>query len=154
VQALVGAADVPPRRQVTGLDLRRFQLTAAVLDRVCGLPFGKAELFGAASGGVRVDDPACDLAVAAALASAYAGIPTPPGSAFVGEIALTGLVRPARGMAQRVAAARAAGCTTVFAPPGSDHGAKELRVVEVGRLHDALSWALRASSQGGGRRSA
>ena len=90
VQALVGASDGPARRQATGLDPRRFQLVAAVLDRGAGIPLGRSELFGASSGGVRLDDPACDLAVAAALASAATGVAPPAGSAFVGEVALTG----------------------------------------------------------------
>jgi len=54
-----------------------------------GVPLGRSELFGASSGGVRLEDPACDLAIAAALASAAAGVAPPPGSAFVGEVALT-----------------------------------------------------------------
>jgi DNA repair protein RadA/Sms len=144
VQALVGAVEGVARRQVTGLDARRFQLIAAVLDRAGGIPLGRAELFGASAGGVRVDDPACDLAVAAALASAATGAVPPPGSAFVGEVALTGLVRPASAMSQRLAAARAAGVTTVFGPApaagqGPDHA---LRLVPVRHLRDALGWAL------------
>ena len=75
VQALVGSVDGPARRQTTGLDARRFQLMAAVLARAGGYRLGRAELFGASSGGMRVDDPAADLAVAAALASAVSGIP-------------------------------------------------------------------------------
>jgi hypothetical protein len=66
VQALVVPGEGPPRRQATGLDPRRFQLVAAVLDRAAGLPLARSELFGAAAGGVKVGDPACDLAVAAA----------------------------------------------------------------------------------------
>ena len=108
VQALVGSVDGPARRQTTGLDGRRFQLMAAVLARA-GHGLGRAELFGASSGGMRVDDPAADLAVAAALASAVSGVPTPEGAAFVGEVSLTGLVRPASAMPQRLAAAEAAG---------------------------------------------
>ena len=77
---------------------------------------GRSELYGATAGGLRVDDPACDLAVAAALASSATGRPPPAGSAFVGEVALTGQVRPAPGLAQRLSAARAAGIRTVFAP--------------------------------------
>ena len=79
VQALVGASDGPARRQATGLDPRRFQLVAAVLDRGAGVPLGRCELFGASSGGVRLDDPACDLAIAAALASAATGVAPPAG---------------------------------------------------------------------------
>jgi len=142
VQALVGSPEGPARRQATGLDLRRFQLVAAVLDRAVGLPLGRAELFGAASGGVRVDDPACDLAVAAALASAVTGAVPPPGAAFVGEVSLTGLVRPAAAMAQRLQAARAAGCGVVFAPEGPPTGAEGVLVRPVRHVRDALAWAL------------
>jgi DNA repair protein RadA/Sms len=145
VQALVAPTESPPRRQVTGLDLRRFQLVAAVLARE-GLSIGRSDLFGASSGGARIDDPGCDLAVAAALASAATGSPAPGGSAFVGEIALTGLVRPVGGMAQRVSAARAAGIETVFAPPGTPRG-DGVRTVAVSHVRDALTWA-RAGSGG------
>jgi DNA repair protein RadA/Sms len=139
VQALVAPTDGPARRQVTGLDGRRFQLVAAVLERA-GVHLGRSDLFGASSGGVRVDDPACDLAVAAALASAATGVAPPAGTAFVGEVGLTGLVRPAPAMAQRLAAARAAGISTVFGPgePGIREG---VRVVPVRRVRDALTWA-------------
>ena len=139
VQALVGSSDGPARRQATGLDARRFQLIAAVLDRVAGLSLGRSELFGASSGGVRVDDPACDLAVAAALASAATGSAPPRGSAFVGEVSLTGLVRAAPAMAQRFAAARAAGVSTVFAPPG-EFAHADVEVVPVRHVIEALSW--------------
>jgi len=154
VQALVGATEGPARRQATGLDLRRFQLVAAVLDRAIGLGLGRAELFGASGGGVRIEDPACDLAVAAALASAAAGVPPPPGAAFVGEIALTGLVRPAPAMAQRLAAARAAGCTTVFVPRGEVTAPEGLRIVSVGQVAEALTWARRPAGTRSERRSA
>jgi DNA repair protein RadA/Sms len=151
VQALVGGGDGPSRRQVTGLDLRRFQQVAAVLERSIGLPLGRSELFGAVAGGIRVDDPAGDLAVAAALASAATGLAPPEAAAFVGEIALTGQVRPAAAMEQRVAAARAAGCTTLFGPEraGPLDG---LRVVTVGHVSEALGWALSPAGTVGGRR--
>jgi DNA repair protein RadA/Sms len=141
VQALVRPTDGPARRQATGIDLRRFQLIAAVLDRV-GVPLGRAELFGAASGGVRVDDPACDLAVAAALASAAGGSPPPEAAAFVGEISLTGQIRSVPSMPQRLAAARAAGCRVVFAPRGHAEALGGMQVVSVGHVAEALAWSL------------
>jgi DNA repair protein RadA/Sms len=144
VQALVGAPDGPARRQVTGLDGRRFQLVAAVLDRSGGVPLARAELFGAVAGGARVDDPACDLAVAAALTSAATGIATPPGTAFLGEVSLTGLVRPAPAMTARLQAARAAGCSEVFAAEAVGPG-QGAQVVPVRHVRDALGWALPAS---------
>jgi DNA repair protein RadA/Sms len=139
VQALVGTSDGPARRQATGLDGRRFQLVAAVLDRVAGLSLGRGELFGASSGGVKVDDPACDLAIAAALTSAATGVAAPSRAAFVGEVSLTGMVRAAPAMTQRLAAARAAGITTVFAPAG-DTLADGLHVVPVRHVMQALDW--------------
>jgi DNA repair protein RadA/Sms len=142
IQALVGSADGSGRRQATGLDGRRFPLVAAVLDSAIGLPFGRAELYGATAGGVKVDDPAADLAIAAALVSAATGVPAPSATAFVGELSLTGSVRPAAGLPQRLAAARAAGCTTVFVPwdahPGGLEGV-EIRTVR--HVFEALGWA-------------
>ena len=141
----MAAGDGPGRRQATGIDARRFQLVAAVLDRVGGLPLGRAELFGASSGGLRIDDPASDLAVAAALASAATGATPPEGSAFVGEIALTGSIRPAPAMHQRLAAAAAAGCTTVYAA-GSADASEDVSIRPVRHVVDALGWALDARS--------
>ncbi len=146
VQALVAPTDGPPRRQATGLDPRRFQLVAAVLDRAAGIRLARADLYGASSGGMRVDDPSCDLAVAAALASAASGVPPPEGSAFVGEVSLTGLVRPAPGLDHRIAAARAAGRTVVFTP--GDRASEEgVRVVPVRHVRDALKWAKAGSAR-------
>jgi DNA repair protein RadA/Sms len=148
VQALVAPAEGAPRRQTTGLDLRRFQVVAAVVQRAAGLPLARAELYGASCGGIRVEDPACDLAVTAALASAASGVPAPAGSAFVGEVALTGLLRPAAGMDQRLAAARAAGCTHVYAAANGSEPRRptdgRVRVVDVRDVRDALAWALPA----------
>jgi DNA repair protein RadA/Sms len=140
VQALVGSVDGPARRQTTGLDARRFQLMAAVLARSAGFRLGRAELYGASSGGLRVDDPAADLAVAAALASAASGVPTPEGAAFVGEVTLTGVVRHVSGMSQRLAAAEAAGCRHVYAAPGPGTGRHPL-LIPVRDVSEALTWA-------------
>ena len=141
VQALVVPTEGPARRQSTGLDPGRFQLVAAVLDRMVGAPLARAELFGATSGGVGIDDPACDLAVAAALASAASGVPPLPQSAFVGEIGLTGRVHAGSGMGGRFAAARAAGLTMVFCAGVPGSAPDGLQVVTVGHVADALEWA-------------
>ncbi len=141
VQALVAPGEGPGRRQATGLDPRRFQLVAAVLDRATGIRLGRAELFGAAAGGVKVDDPACDLAVCAALASAATGVPAPAATAFVGEVTLTGLVRQAPGMSSRLSAARAAGVRVVVAPPGAEP-VDGVSILPVRAVADAVDWAL------------
>jgi DNA repair protein RadA/Sms len=151
IQALVGSTEGPPRRQSTGLDPKRFQLLAAVLERAGGFPVGRAELFGATSGGVRVDDPAADLAILAALGSAVSGSPAPPGTAFLGEVSLTGVVRPPSGLPQRMAAADTAGCDLIVA--GVGRGARtDPRIVPVRHVGEALAWANAAGT--GGRRAA
>ncbi|MGH2765123.1 MAG: AAA family ATPase, partial [Actinomycetota bacterium] len=98
VQGLAAFIEGHPRRHVSGLDPRRFGLVAAVVDRATGLRLTRSELYGATAGGLRVDDPGADLAVAAALASAATGVPPPPRSAFAGEVSLTGAVRPPPGL--------------------------------------------------------
>jgi DNA repair protein RadA/Sms len=148
VQALVAPTEGPARRHVSGLDPRRFQLVAAVLDR-SGVRLGRSDLFGASSGGAKVDDPACDLALAAALVSAATGVPAPADSAFVGEVGLTGLVRGGGAMSTRLAAARAVGVRTVFAPLGGEP-MDGVAIVPVRHVKDALTWAAgrKASTRG------
>jgi DNA repair protein RadA/Sms len=149
VQALVVPAE-QPRRQVSGLDPRRFHIVAAVVERALGVRLTRAELYGASAGGVRLADPGADLAVAAALASAGSGRPVPPGTAFVGEVSLTGGIRPAAGMEQRLAAARGAGVERVVGPADGSERAERLgvRVQEVARLEEALAWAIRRKGNG------
>ena len=139
VQALVGATDGPARRQATGLDPRRFQLVAAVLDRGAGIPLGRSSCSGRRRAGSastirRATWPSRRLA------SAATGI-APPGSAFVGEVALTGQVRSAPSMAQRVAAARIAGCSVVYASAGGPSEIDGVRVLPVRHVREALDWA-------------
>jgi DNA repair protein RadA/Sms len=93
-----------------------------------------------------VEDPACDLAVAAALASAAGGVPPPAGSAFVGEIGLTGTVRPAPSMAARLSAARSAGVSIVFAPPEA-RAHPGLRLIPVRHVKEALTWASASTTR-------
>ena len=143
VQALVVPTDGPPRRQTTGVDPKRFQLVAAVLARIAHFPLARAELYGATVGGLRLDDPACDLAVAAALASAATGVHPPPDTAFVGEVALTGAVRPASGMEGRAAAAAVGGVRRIVAAAGSGaHSVPNLQLRTVDHISDAVDWAL------------
>jgi DNA repair protein RadA/Sms len=139
IQALTAFTEGPPRRQVSGLDPRRFGLVAAVVDRAAGLRLSRSELYGTVAGGLRVDDPGADLATAAALASAASGTAPPPGSAFVGEVGLTGAVRPAAILPARLAAAAAAGVRTVYCA-GDAEAPRGLRVTRVRRLGEALRW--------------
>lgn len=140
IQALAGSAEGPPRRHVTGLDPRRFGLVAAVVDRWGGHRIRASELYGASAGGVRVDDPGCDLAVAAALASAATGEPPPAGTAFVGEVGLTGAVRPAPNLGARLSAAAAARIEAVYCA-GEGRPPLGVRIIRIRHIREALGWA-------------
>jgi len=144
VQALVVPTAGPPRRQVSGLDPRRFNILAAVTGRAMNMDLARAELYGAAAGGLRLDDPGVDLAVAVALASAGKGWLVRPGLGLVGEVSLTGALRPVGGMEQRLSAAVAAGLEEVMIPRGS-HRPKvstSLALREAPHLREALSSGL------------
>jgi DNA repair protein RadA/Sms len=140
VQTLAVPTESFPRRQVSGLDPMRFGLMAAVVDRTVGLPAARAELYGAAAGGLRIDDPTCDLAMAAALASTVSGVPPPPRAAFCGEVSLSGGVRPVTNISGRVAAAAAAGIETLYCAVEPRTSA-DVRIMEVRHLREALAWA-------------
>ena len=142
VQALVPLVEGPPRRQVSGLDVRRFGLVAAVVEHAAGHRLSRGELYGAAAGGIHVDDPGADLAIAAALASSAAGTAPPAATAFCGEVSLTGAVRPASGLPQRLSAAKAAGIETVVGPPAGSAPAG-VRIVPVRHVREALQWSKR-----------
>ena len=119
VQALVAPSEiVPPRRVANGVDRNRLALVLAVLGRHAGISFGTADVFVSVAGGVRVDEPGADLAIALALASAAKGI-TPaaeqPLAAF-GELGLTGELRHVGHADRRIAEARKFGLDRVVHP--------------------------------------
>jgi DNA repair protein RadA/Sms len=146
VQALVVPTEGPPRRQVAGLDPRRFDIVAAVTERAANLRLTRSELYGASAGGMRMEDPGADLAIAAALASAASGRALPQDSAFVGEVSLTGAVRTVAGMEQRLAAAKGAGLRVIVGPGGASvepSSWASRHLVRVPHVRDAVKWGLR-----------
>jgi DNA repair protein RadA/Sms len=110
VQALTVRSGAPVcRRAVVGIDPARVTLLAAVLERWGGLPLAASDLFVGVAGGLRIDDPAADLAVSAAIASSQLGAALPADAAWFGEVGLGGEVRPARGAEARRGEARRLG---------------------------------------------
>lgn len=94
VQALVAPSAMSnPRRAVIGWDSGRLAMVLAVLEARCGLQFSGADIFLNIAGGIRIAEPAADLAVAAALISSLSGVPLPNETVFFGEIGLAGEVR-------------------------------------------------------------
>ena len=115
VQALAAKSGYGTSQRVsTGFDGRRLALLLAVLEKRAGLPFAQLDVFLNIVGGIRVNEPSADLAVAAALASTVHDRALPPDSAFIGEVGLGGEVRPVSQTDRRVAEAANMGLTTVY----------------------------------------
>lgn len=112
-----------PRRVTTGFPSRRLAVLLAVLERRAGLSLGDADVFVNVVGGLRLSDPAADLAVLAALASAELDVPVPERSAFAGEVGLGGEVRSVARVEQRAREAARAGLEVLWAPDGSEEAA-------------------------------
>ena len=104
------------QRSATGFDLRRLSMLLAVLEKRCGLPFGQHDVFLNIAGGIRVSDPAIDLAVVSALISSIENIPVARNICFAGEVGLSGEIRPASRVEQRIAEAARLGFTTIYIP--------------------------------------
>jgi DNA repair protein RadA/Sms len=120
IQALVAPTDLAmPRRVATGVDPKRLAMIVAVLTRHARLPLGSADVFVNVAGGVRIDEPGADLAVALAIASASRGIAVKDGFAAFGELGLTGRLRAATQADRRLEECAKLGFRTVLAPKGT-----------------------------------
>ena len=145
VQALVAPTDLAmPRRVGTGVDPRRLAMLVAVLGRHAGVALGNADVFVNVAGGVRIEEPGGDLAIALAIASAARGIPLLEGAAAFGEIGLTGRLRPAAQADRRLDECGKLGIATVVAPEGTPTRDRP-RVASAGTLRAALRAGLQAT---------
>jgi len=151
IQALAApAAYGTPRRAVVGWDSARLAMILAVLETRCGLAFGGRDVYLSVAGGLRITEPAADLAVAAALISALADEPLPKDCVVFGEVALSGDIRPAGRTDLRLKEAAKLGFKTALAPPSGGEpkrGSGGLTVREIARLAD-LAALLTAPSEG------
>jgi DNA repair protein RadA/Sms len=146
VQALVSRTDLAmPRRVGTGVDPKRLAMIVAVLGRHAGVPLGSADVFVNVAGGVRIDEPGADLAVALAIASAARAAPLREGVAAFGELGLTGRLRAAAQAERRLEECAKLGIAAVVAPHGTRGGNGAPRVVGAETLRQALQAALEPS---------
>ena len=124
IQALVAPSNLgTPRRTVVGLDSGRLSTILAVLEARCGIPFAGLDVFLNVAGGMRVSEPAADLAVAAALLSAREDVALPPDMVLFGEISLSGALRPVGQTENRLKEASKLGFSQAVAPERSKIGA-------------------------------
>lgn len=123
IQALVAPSPLgTPRRTVVGLDSGRLSTILAVLESRCGIPFTGLDVFLNVAGGMRVSEPAADLAVAAALLSAREDVALPPDMVLFGEISLSGALRPVGQTENRLKEASKLGFSQAIAPDRSKLG--------------------------------
>ena len=136
-QALVApSAYGTPRRAVVGWDSGRLAMVLAVLETRCGLGLGNRDVYLNVAGGLRINEPAADLAAAAALASSALDVALPQDCVIFGEVSLSGDVRPVSRMDSRLKEAAKLGFKRAFAPADTDGG--PLRLTGVSRLADAI----------------
>lgn len=140
IQALVSPSSLAsPRRAVVGWDSARLSMLLAVLDARASLDFGRHDVFLNVAGGLRIAEPAADLAAAAALCSSLFDAPLPRDRVVFGEVALSGAVRPVNQTEARLKEAKKLGFGGALAPAGAQSGT--LKVVEAETLADLVRWA-------------
>lgn len=133
IQALVAASPLAtPRRAVVGWDSNRLAMVLAVLEARAGLRFSDKEVYLNVAGGLRITEPAADLAVAAALMSSLADAPIDQGTVFFGELGLSGEVRPAARSELRLKESAKLGFTKAIVPKGSE--SRDLKLQHCGQI--------------------
>ncbi len=140
IQALVStAAYGTPQRSVTGFDQRRLNMLLAVLEKRARFKLGQKDVFLNIAGGLKLQDPALDMAVVVAIMSSNFDVTIPSGVAFIGEVGLSGEIRTVTRIDQRAAEAAKLGFKTIYVPRGNFKGIpKKLNaeIVEVGKIDE------------------
>ncbi|GIO34983.1 MULTISPECIES: DNA repair protein RadA [Paenibacillus] len=146
LQALVSATHFPsPRRMCTGVDHHRMGLIIAVLEKRMGMFLQNQDAYLNVAGGVKLDEPAVDLAIAVSIASSFRDIPTKPYDVMFGEVGLTGEVRAVSRAEQRVREAEKLGFKRIIMPEKSLKGWKHpkgIEIIGINTVADALAVAL------------
>ncbi len=140
-QALVATAVYgTPQRTATGFDLRRLSMLLAVLEKRGGLPFGQNDVFLNIAGGIRVDDPAIDLAIVSALMSSLEDVAIPTDICFAGEVGLSGEIRAVNRIEQRIQEADRLGFKEIFISKyntkGLDTSRYQIKVTTIGKIEE------------------
>lgn len=143
-QALVSSAVYgTPQRSATGFDIRRLNMLLAVLEKRCGFRLGAKDVFLNITGGIRVEDPAIDLAVTCAILSSNSDLPIPPQTCFAGEVGLSGEIRPVSRIEQRIKEAEKLGFKKFFYPSFNEAAINKksfsnIELVAVSKIEDVF----------------
>lgn len=142
-QALVStAAYGTPQRSVTGFDYKRMNMLLAVLEKRVGFKLVQKDVFLNIAGGLKVNDPALDLAVICAILSSNVDMPIPHGVCMSGEVGLSGEIRPITRIEQRILEAEKLGMNTIIIPrnnlKGIDTSRLKIKIIEVAKVEEAF----------------
>lgn len=142
-QALVSSAVYgTPQRSATGFDIRRMNMLLAVLEKRAGFKLAQKDVFLNIAGGLRVNDPAIDLAVLAAVLSSSLDISIEPGVCMAGEVGLSGEIRPVNRIEQRIMEAEKLGFSRILIPynnlKGFDSSRCRIQIVQVRKVEEAF----------------
>jgi DNA repair protein RadA/Sms len=147
IQALISPTSFGnPRRTATGIDHNRVPLIMAVLEKRVGLMLQNQDAYIKVAGGVKLDEPAIDLALAVSIASSFRDQPTDPNDIFIGEVGLTGEIRRVSRIEQRVQEAAKLGFKRVICPKNNLGGwtyPKDIEIVGVSTVQEALAEGIR-----------
>ncbi len=138
-----------PRRMATGLDYNRLTMLLAVLEKRVGLALYDQDAYVNVVGGIRLDEPACDLGIAAAVASSFRNRPVDDGCVLVGEVGLTGEVRAVSQIEKRISEAMRLGFRSIVIPEGNMKLAGQMkikegfRIIAVSNIREALEVIFR-----------
>ena len=153
IQALVAPTSLgTPRRSVVGWDGSRLSMILAVLEAHCGLRFGQHDVYLNVAGGMRIQEPAADLAVAAALVSSLSGVPLAIDSVYFGEVGLSGAIRPVPRADQRLKEAERLGFRGAVLPAGgsSDGASRTACGLELSEIDVLAGLVARIASRSDG----
>ena len=143
IQALVAPSSLgTPRRAVVGWDPNRLAMLIAVLEARCGVRLGAHDVYLNVAGGLRLNEPAADLAAAAALVSSMSANPAPDDAVYFGEVSLTGAVRAVGHMDQRLKEAAKLGFARAMVPAAASEGdrkVKDMRLLPIAQLEDLVA---------------
>lgn len=151
LQALAAPTSLAyPRRVAAGLDYQRIALLTAVLERRAGLKLGSQDIYVSAAGGLKISEPAADLGIALAVASAYKDAPAPPDTVVFGELGLGGELRFVSQTDRRLKEAARLGFKQAIAPRGAAKSrVSGIRVIEAATIKEAIALLKKGSSPPG-----
>ena len=138
-----------PRRVANGIDFNRLNMILAVLEKRCNLSLGSQDIYVNVIGGIKVDEPACDLAIAVAIISNYKNIVVDNKTVFIGEVGLTGEIRSINNIEKRIKEITKMGYTNIVGNKKQldklkeEYDSKNVNLIPISTIDEAISYLLK-----------